>query len=116
MVIPQKFSRSERILKPTEYRRVKDKGKKARAGPITVSILNGDLQRKRLGIVVSRHVGCAIVRNRVKRIVREFFRQNKELFPSGDCVVVMMPGVAKCNGERIRFHLTNAIKKVQNPG
>lgn len=33
----------------------------------------------RLGITVSRKVGCSVVRNRWKRLVREYFRQHKPL-------------------------------------
>lgn len=113
MANPQKFCRSERILKPSEYQRVKIKGKRARAGTILVSILEGDLCGRRLGIVVSRHVGCAVVRNRIKRVVREFFRRNKESFPAGDCVVVVMSGAAKCDNDRIRSHLISAIEKME---
>jgi ribonuclease P protein component len=44
---------------------------------------------KRLGITVTKKVGNAVVRNRLKRLIREFFRRNKDLFPAGHDVVVM---------------------------
>ena len=44
---------------------------------------------KRLGITVTKKVGNAVVRNRLKRLIREFFRRNKVLFPAGYDVVVM---------------------------
>jgi ribonuclease P protein component len=37
----------------------------------------------RLGITVTRKVGNAVVRNRIKRLVREVFRQHRERLPSG---------------------------------
>lgn len=43
----------------------------------------------RLGLAVTRKTGCAVVRNRVKRVVREFFRLNQECLPQGYDIVVV---------------------------
>ena len=43
----------------------------------------------RLGITVSRQVGKAVRRNRLKRLVREVFRQHRELLPPGSDLVVI---------------------------
>jgi len=48
--------------------------------------------RARLGVTVSRRVGDAVVRNRVKRLMREVFRRNPAWFTSGrDYVLVARP-------------------------
>jgi ribonuclease P protein component len=47
----------------------------------------------RLGFIVTRKVGCAVERNRIKRVCRECFRQWKGLLPDGvDLVVVARQG------------------------
>lgn len=48
---------------------------------------------KRLGVTVGKRIGPAVQRNRIKRVVREVFRQNKSLFPADcDVVLVARPG------------------------
>lgn len=47
-----------------------------------------DLTDPRLGITVSKKVGCAVIRNRVKRFVREVYRQHRSLLPAVDINVI----------------------------
>lgn len=47
----------------------------------------------RLGVTVSKRVGNAVVRSRVKRLIREVFRQSRAgISPSLDIVVIAKPG------------------------
>jgi ribonuclease P protein component len=53
----------------------------------------------RVGITVSKKVGSAVTRNRVKRLVREFARRNQGWLPAGrDVVVVARRGAAGLDG------------------
>jgi ribonuclease P protein component len=55
---------------------------------IIVHIGRNDGEPMRLGVVVNRHFGKAVRRNRFKRLVREAFRLNQRLWPAGYDIVV----------------------------
>jgi len=57
--------------------------------------------RPRLGLTVSRKVGNAVVRNRVKRSIREWFRIVKGDLQARDLVVIARPGAARLAGVEI---------------
>lgn len=74
------FSRIERVRKKKEFVAVYTGGKK-KVGSFFVLYRRGNgLSHHRLGISVSKKIGNAVVRNRIKRIFRDTFRRMK---PSG---------------------------------
>lgn len=80
--------RGERVSTP-HYTIYRDFRAAERAGDVPVA--------SKIGISVGRRVGNAVVRNRVKRLLREFCRHNKRLFPAGTrtaIVVKKAPGNA----------------------
>jgi ribonuclease P protein component len=64
----------------------------------------------RLGITVSRKIGGAVVRNTVKRRVREIFRRHPEhLLPGHDIVVIAKPGAGELSFADIATELAAAV-------
>ena len=84
------FGKRERLLKRPQFERVIDRGQKRRVETFcTVFFLPNSLNRKRLGIVASKKTGNAVVRNLIKRKIREVFRHIKDrIEPAMDIVIV----------------------------
>lgn len=86
--VGERFRREERLRKRREFLRVYEQGKKIRGSFVFVYLLENDLAVSRLGLTVSRKVGRPVVRNRVKRRLREVFRRHKNLIER-PCDVVL---------------------------
>lgn len=68
------FAKSARLLKPADFTKVRKTGRRVGSKRFTLYILPNGLTTHRLGLSVSRRVGAAVVRNKLKRLLREYFR------------------------------------------
>ena len=84
----QRFPKNARIRKRREYLKVQSTGRKFHTRGFLAIVLPGDGERGRLGITVSKKVGNAVMRNRIKRLVREYARR-EQLAPAGADVVII---------------------------
>ncbi|PIE56702.1 MAG: ribonuclease P protein component [Desulfobulbus propionicus] len=71
-----------------EFARVYAKGARLRGEGFSLIFRDNAQPVSRLGISVPRKAGSAVRRNRVKRLFREVFRLNHDLFPAGSDIVV----------------------------
>ena len=94
---PYCFSRKERLVQKKDFEAVYKKGTRGRIGSILqVRMLSSSENQTRLGLSVSKKVGNAVIRNRIKRLLREIFRKNKGLVKKGvDLVLIARPGIHK---------------------
>jgi ribonuclease P protein component len=86
---------SRRLSRSAEFERVYRQGRStANRYLVLYTFPNGSTGRARLGLSVSRKVGGAVERNRVKRLLREAFAQTEhELAAEQDVVVVARPEI-----------------------
>ena len=72
-----------------EFRRIYRKGKSAVSPQLVIYCQRTRRGHSRLGVSVSTKLGCAVVRNRVRRRIREIYRLNKaKMLPGYDLIVV----------------------------
>ncbi len=89
------FRKEERICHRSDFLRIFQKGAKYQSVHFRASICPNNLSYRRLGITVGKQVGSAVERNRLKRLIREFFRLNRDTLPgSSDLVIVAREGAA----------------------
>ncbi|MBF0301592.1 MAG: ribonuclease P protein component [Desulfamplus sp.] len=72
------FPKTDRILKRSQFVKLSLLGKMVQTRYFMAVILDGESVNNRIGITVSKKVGNAVERNRIKRIVREYYRHRKE--------------------------------------
>jgi ribonuclease P protein component len=92
-----KFGKELRVRLRRDFLRIQTRGRKHHTTNFVLASANGPSSgRSRVGFSVSRRVGNAVARNRLKRRLREFFRLHRRELPSTrDLVVIAKPGAAK---------------------
>lgn len=74
------FTKADRLLSRTEFLRLARSGKRIQNKHFIAVYSSGRTDSVRLGITVTKKVGPAVTRNRIKRYSREYFRLNRHKF------------------------------------
>jgi ribonuclease P protein component len=83
------FRPHEHLRRPGDFRRVYDRRRSVSNNWLIVYACENGLAYNRLGMSVSRKVGQATLRNRLRRLYREAFRLTKQEMPSGFDLVLI---------------------------
>jgi ribonuclease P protein component len=110
-----------RLLSSREFMEVRKKGRRSFSRSFIVYTLANGLETNRLGITASARVGGAVQRNRVKRLIREFFRLNRQRISPGRSIDIAV--YVKRNTDIKSMSLSSVeeelgrilIKKEKNP-
>lgn len=112
------FPRSFSLKTKAEFKRVFDHSKKINQKHLLALFIKNKMVHARLGIIVSKRVSkSAVVRNRIKRIVRESFRLNQNYLTGLDIIVIarqQCDTLDKFNLRQGIDHLWNRLK-TQSP-
>ena len=101
-----------RLRKRSEFLRLKDSARKFASRGILVVWQANNLAYARLGVTVSKKIGCAVTRNRVKRFVREIFRNNRLSLPSVDLNVIARSESATMDFQDLQQELLKAFRHI----
>ena len=109
----ERFPRRQRVVRSADFRSTYSKGRKLDAGMFVLFGRPNELGYHRLGLTVSRKVGGATVRNRVKRLFREIFRKSCTDIPSHfDLVVNAKRECATADYADLRDNFLAAARKL----
>ena len=91
------FPKSARIQASSDFRNHKENGERLVKGCLLANWqLLPSNSFSRLGVVTSRHLGKAVIRNRARRLMRECFRLHKKKLRSEvDLILVARKSIAK---------------------
>jgi len=83
-----RFKKEDRILSRAEFTQVNLHGRRHYTEHFRVVISRNRMGSSRLGITVGKKFGNAVKRNRIKRLIREFFRLDKQRIPVGYDILI----------------------------
>jgi ribonuclease P protein component len=107
----QKLPRRWRVRNRREYVSLQQQGRRRSTPHFVVVSRPRPEGVTRLGITVSRRVGGAVMRNRVKRRVREWFRRRRHLIsPPQDVIIIARPGAAELSYAELTAELTKPLR------
>ena len=109
----ERLPRSDRILRRGDFLRVQHHGHKVQTPSFVIMVLPAE--HARLGITVTRKAAGAVGRNRIRRLVREVYRRNRELFPERcELVLVARAGATGLDYAALHAELQKASARLQH--
>ncbi|WP_449538285.1 ribonuclease P protein component [Ferdinandcohnia sp. Marseille-Q9671] len=110
-----------RIKKNQDFQTAFKSGKSSANRQFVVYVYQNEGQEHfRIGLSVSKKIGNAVTRNRIKRLIRQFFLEHKSLVKDKDYVIIARKPVAQMSYEEVQksllhvLKLAKVLKKVQN--
>lgn len=102
----------ETIKKNSQFKYIYSRGKSFTDPNLVLYIVRNNKNTLRLGITVSKKIGNAVVRNRVKRLIREGFRLNRHKFKYGYDIIFVARGLSRKGAFKdIERSIVNLMKK-----
>ena len=100
-----RFTKAARLRHRQEFLRAQAQGKRFHTRHFGVTLAPMAEDQPRLGLVATRRMGKAVRRNRVKRLLREFFRRHQTGLPAFDLVIMAKKGASSLGYHQVEEEL-----------
>ncbi|MDF2720769.1 MAG: ribonuclease [Paenibacillus sp.] len=109
------MQRELRLTRREDFNKVYRYGKSAANLQVVIYALpNSKIERFRMGVSVSKKLGSAVVRNRIRRVMKEIVRHNAErIRPHYDFIVIGRKPVAEMDYAQMEKSLLHGLKRAQ---
>lgn len=105
----ESFPKRARLTKRSQFLTLTREGKRVHTSHFIVLSKGNDVGLSRLGITVTTRIGNSAVRNRIKRLVREFFRRRKDMMLPNDIVVIAKQGADRLSLSEVAAELGRVL-------
>lgn len=101
------------LKKNQDFKRIYNKGRSYANGLLVIYYLANQRDYNRLGLSISKRVGNSVVRNRVKRRIRESYRLNERKIKKGyDIILISKVKANQADSKSIEKALIHLMKKI----
>ena len=108
------FPKCERLRRRPEFLQFKQGASKLHTPHFLLLWKDSESSGTKVGFTVSKKVGNAVVRNSIKRKLREYYRHNKSLFLQADVNIVAKKGAEVLDFHHISTELAAALGRLRN--
>lgn len=107
--------KKNRLTKEKDFKNIYKNGKSSYTGSLGVKIAVNNLLINRYGILVGTKISKkAVIRNKIKRQIKEIIRLQEEKVKKGyDIVVITLPGIRENKYEQIEEQIFKNLKKLR---
>ncbi|WP_199506977.1 MULTISPECIES: ribonuclease P protein component [unclassified Psychrobacter] len=110
-----RFLKSQRLLTPKAFKTVFDAPeRKLHQTHLMAFVRDNEAEHARLGMAITkRKVPTAVMRNTLKRHIRESFRKKNSLLKNKDIVFIVKKPIDSLSKKEINLEINNILKKIK---
>lgn len=107
--------KNNRITHRKDFEKIFKEGKGFFTKVMGIKFINNSLEESRFGIIISNKISKkAVIRNKLKRQIREIIHADLEKIKTGiDVSIICQPGIEKLEYEEIKAEIIKILQKIQ---